>query len=234
MKTRVAMLFGGKSVEHEVSVISGIQAVMNMDTDKYEVIPVYMTKRNEMYIGEEIGKIESYKNIDELLKKSQRVIMTNEDGRVFLTPFPVKLFGGRKPVEIDVAFPVVHGTNVEDGAFQGYLKTMGIPFVGCDVTASAIGMDKYIMKAVLKECDVPVLDAQLYTLSDYAQIETLLDKVEKGMCHILERNGGTMEQFQIISIIHLYQRSDLLRIKLGIISVVDTIFQFFLGKVCQE
>ena len=176
MKTRVAMLFGGKSVEHEVSVISGIQAVMSMDTDKYEVIPVYMTKRNEMYIGEEIGKIESYKNIDELLKKSQRVIMTNEDGKVFLTPFPVKLFGGKKPVEIDVAFPVVHGTNVEDGAFQGYLKTMGIPFVGCDVTASAIGMDKYIMKAVLKECDVPVLDAQVYTLSDYAQIETLLDK----------------------------------------------------------
>ena len=181
MKTRVAMMFGGKSVEHEVSVISGIQAVMSMDTDKYEVIPVYMTKRNEMYIGEEIGKIESYKNIDELLKKSQRVIMTNEDGKVFLTPFPVKLFGGKKPVEIDVAFPVVHGTNVEDGAFQGYLKTMGIPFVGCDVTASAIGMDKYIMKAVLKECDVPVLDAQLYTLSDYAQIETLLDKVEKGL-----------------------------------------------------
>ena len=181
MKTRVAMLFGGKSVEHEVSVISGIQAVMNMDTDKYEVIPVYMTKRNEMYIGEEIGKIESYKNIDELLKKSQRVIMTNEDGKVFLTPFPVKMFGGKKAVEIDVAFPVVHGTNVEDGAFQGYLKTMGIPFVGCDVTASAIGMDKYIMKAVLKECDVPVLDAQLYTLSDYAQIEILLDKVEKGL-----------------------------------------------------
>ena len=181
MKTRVAMLFGGKSVEHEVSVISGIQAVMNMDTDKYAVIPVYMTKRNEMYIGEEIGKIESYKNIDELLKKSQRVIMTNEDGKVFLTPFPVKMFGGKKAVEIDVAFPVVHGTNVEDGAFQGYLKTMGIPFVGCDVTASAIGMDKYIMKAVLKECDVPVLDAQLYTLSDYAQIEILLDKVEKGL-----------------------------------------------------
>ena len=89
---------------------------------------------------------------------------TNEDGKVFLTPFPVKMFGGKKAVEIDVAFPVVHGTNVEDGAFQGYLKTMGIPFVGCDVTASAIGMDKYIMKAVLKECDVPVLDAQLYTL----------------------------------------------------------------------
>lgn len=69
MKTRVAMLFGGKSVEHEVSVISGIQAVMSMDTDKYEVIPVYMTKRNEMYIGEEIGKIESYKNIERTVEK---------------------------------------------------------------------------------------------------------------------------------------------------------------------
>ena len=56
--------------------------------------------------------------------------MTNEDGKVFLTPFPVKMFGGKKAVEIDVAFPVVHGTNVEDGAFQGYLKTMGIPLRG--------------------------------------------------------------------------------------------------------
>ena len=76
MKTKVAMMFGGKSVEHEVSVISGIQAVMNMDTDKYEVIPVYMTKKNEMYIGEEIGNIEAYKDIDGLLKKSQKVALT--------------------------------------------------------------------------------------------------------------------------------------------------------------
>ena len=69
MKTKVAMMFGGKSVEHEVSVISGIQAIMNMDTDKYEVIPVYLTKNNDMYVGEKIGDIESYKDIDALLKK---------------------------------------------------------------------------------------------------------------------------------------------------------------------
>ena len=83
MKTRVAMLFGGKSVEHEVSVISGIQAIRSMDTDKYEVIPVYMTKKNEMYIGEEIGRIESYRDIPALLGKSQRVILLNQDGRVY-------------------------------------------------------------------------------------------------------------------------------------------------------
>ena len=149
MKTRVAVMFGGKSVEHEVSVISGIQAIMSMDQEKYEVIPVYLTKKNEMYVGEEIGKIEAYKDIPGLLSKSQRVILVNEDDHIVLMPYPVKLFG-KKGIEVDIAFPIVHGTNVEDGALQGYLKTIGIPFVGCDVTASALGMDKYASKVVLK------------------------------------------------------------------------------------
>ena len=179
MKTKVAMMFGGKSVEHEVSVISGIQAILSMDTDKYDVIPVYITKNNEMYVGDDIGKIECYKDIDGLLKRSQRVIMINEGEKVSLVSYPLKKFGKNTEINIDIAFPVVHGTNVEDGAFQGYLKTLGIPFVGCDVTASAVGMDKYIMKMVLKENGVPVLDAKVYTLSDYAQMETLLDNVEK-------------------------------------------------------
>ncbi|MCR5048157.1 MAG: D-alanine--D-alanine ligase [Saccharofermentans sp.] len=179
MKTKVAMMFGGKSVEHEVSVISGIQAILSMDTDKYDVIPVYITKNNEMYVGDDIGKIECYKDIDGLLKRSQRVIMINEGEKVSLVSYPLKKFGKNTEIDIDIAFPVVHGTNVEDGAFQGYLKTLGIPFVGCDVTASAVGMDKYIMKMVLKENGVPVLDAKVYTLSDYAQMETLLDNVEK-------------------------------------------------------
>ena len=179
MKTRVAMMFGGKSVEHEVSVISGIQAILSMDTDKYEVIPVYLTKKNEMYIGEKIGQIESYKNIGELLKNSQHVIMLNENDKVSLVPYPPKKFGKNTPIEIDLVFPVVHGTNVEDGALQGYFKTIGIPFVGCDVTASAIGMDKFIMKTVLKEYNVPVLDAALYTLSDYADMDGLMNKIEE-------------------------------------------------------
>lgn len=179
MKTRVALIFGGKSVEHEVSVISGIQAFMNMDTDRYDVIPVYMTKSNEMYVGDDIGKIESYKDIDALIRRSERVIMVGTGGQVKLVHFPAKRFGKNPEYDIDVAFPVVHGTNVEDGAFQGYLKTVGIPFVGCDVTASAVGMDKFIMKSILKDAGIPVLDARQYTLSDYAETETLLSDVEK-------------------------------------------------------
>ena len=179
MKTRVAMMFGGKSVEHEVSVISGIQAIMAMDTDKYEVIPVYMTKENDMYIGEGIGDIANYKDIPALLAKSQRVIIVNERGSLSFVPYPQKRFGGPKPVDFDIAFPVVHGTNVEDGALQGYLKTLGVPFVGPDVTASAISMDKFITKAVLKMHDIPVLDAEVYTLADYMDMDSLPERIEK-------------------------------------------------------
>ncbi len=181
MKTKVAMLFGGKSVEHEVSVISGIQALMNMDTEKYELIPVYMTKKNEMYVGDGIGMIESYQDIDALLQKSRRVIMVNDSDRIRLVSYPAKKFGKNTEIDVDIVFPVVHGTNVEDGALQGYLKTIGVPFVGCDVTASAVGMDKYIMKTILKEADVPVLDAKIFTLSDYAEMETMMDRIEEGL-----------------------------------------------------
>ena len=178
MKTRVAVLYGGKSVEHEVSVISGIQALMNIDTEKYETIPVYITKQNEFYVGDDIGKIEAYKDIKGLLERSQKVVWVNEGDKVVLSPYPKKMFGGMKDIEVDVAFPVVHGTNEEDGTLMGFLKTLGVPFVGCDVTASAIGMDKYISKCVLKDVDIPVLDCVCFHEDDYADMEKLLDTAE--------------------------------------------------------
>jgi len=179
MKTKVAVLFGGKSVEHEVSVISGIQAIMAMDKEKYEIIPVYLTKENDMYIGPDIGDIAAYKDIKGLLARSNRVVAVREGGRVRLVQYPHKTFGGMKPVDVDIAFPIVHGTNVEDGALQGFIKTLGIPFVGCDVMSSAVCMDKYVSKAVLKDAGVPVLDAKVYTLADYAELEGMMDDVEK-------------------------------------------------------
>ncbi len=151
---------------------------MSMDTSKYDIIPVYLTKNNEMYIGDDIGKIESYRNINGLLARSHRVVMINEQDRVKLVSYPVKKFGRNPEYEIDMAFPVVHGTNVEDGALQGYFKTLGLPFVGCDVTASAVGMDKYIMKMILKEAGVPVLDASVFTLSDYEDMDGMIKRIE--------------------------------------------------------
>ncbi len=178
MKTRIALMFGGRSVEHEVSVISGIQAYMAIDKEKYEITPVYLTKNNEMYVGEDIGKIESYRDIPALLNKSTRVIMINEGDGVHMVSHKAGLFGKKTDIPIDLAFPVVHGTNVEDGALQGYFKTLGLPFVGCDVTASAVGMDKYVQKAVLKDNDIPVLDSYIYTMADYEKMDNLMNDIE--------------------------------------------------------
>lgn len=174
MKIKLCVLFGGKSVEHEVSVISALQAVANINAEKYDVIPVYITKEGEFYTGFEVSCIEEYKNIPALLAKSTRCVLMNEGGRVKLLRYPFKKFGNNVISDIDVAFPIVHGTNVEDGTLQGYLKTLGLPFVGCDVTASAVGMDKYVMKTVLKDNGVPVLDCLRFIASDYSEPEKVI------------------------------------------------------------
>jgi D-alanine-D-alanine ligase len=90
----------------------------------------------------------------------------------------MKKFGSNVICDIDVAFPIVHGTNVEDGALQGYLQTLDIPYVGCDVLASAIGMDKYAMKILLKEAGFPVLDCCRFADFEAENIEKCLDEVE--------------------------------------------------------
>lgn len=179
MKIKVGVFFGGQSVEHEVSIISGIQAVHTFNTEKYEIIPVYITKENTMYVGEYIGDIEQYKDIPALLKKSQRVVLISENKKVNLVKYPLKKFGNPLYDSIDVAFPIVHGTNVEDGTLQGYFRTLCIPYVGCDVTSSALGMDKYAMKTVLKEKGIPVLDGIRINIQEYQKDSSLLiQKIE--------------------------------------------------------
>ena len=180
MKIRVGLFFGGKSVEHEVSIISAIQAFNAFDRDKYDVVPVYITKNNEMYTGEATGKIEEYRNIPALLRKSTRVVMINEGNKTKLICYPMKKFGDSTVAELDVAFPVVHGTNVEDGALQGFFQTLNIPYVGCDVLSSAVGMDKYVMKAVLKDNGIPVLDCVTVTASEFANnAEDVVNRIKE-------------------------------------------------------
>ncbi len=167
MKIQLAVLFGGKSVEHEISIISAIQAIHHLDREKYEVIPVYMSKAADFYIGDDIDKIESYRDVSALLARSKRVVFVKDGDRVILTDHPQDKRFRREKREVDVVLPVVHGTNVEDGTLQGFLKTLGVPFVGCDVTASAVGMDKHVMKAVLRDYGIPVLDCRVYGKTAY-------------------------------------------------------------------
>lgn len=180
MKIKVGVFFGGQSVEHEVSIISGIQAVYAFNREKYDIIPIYITKNNEMYIGENIGDIEAYKDIPTLLKKSQKIILVNDNKKLNLVRYPMKKFGTNIINSIDVAFPIVHGTNTEDGTLQGYFRTLCIPYVGPDVTSSAIGMDKYVMKTVLKDNGIPVLDCICLDVKKYhTNPNDIIERVEE-------------------------------------------------------
>ncbi len=178
MKIRVGVFFGGKSVEHEVSVITGLQAYNHINREKYEPIPIYITKEGKFYVGEKIGVIENYRNIPALLRDSTQVIPINDGGLKFLR-YPMKKFGDNVMAEIDVALPAVHGTNVEDGAFQGFLQTLGVPYASCDVLSSAVGMDKYFMKTVFKDNGIPVLPCVVTNIKEYvADAEGVVKKIE--------------------------------------------------------
>ena len=179
MKIKLGILFGGKSVEHEVSIISALQAAASIDRTKYDVVYLYMTRENTFFTGEAAGNIENYRHgLKAVTSECQQVLLIPANGRVELVRYPMKKLGNNIVDTLDVIFPIVHGTNVEDGALQGYLKTLGVPFVGCDVLASALGMDKYMMKCVWKEAGLPVLPCLKTGIKDYlAGPENFLDQV---------------------------------------------------------
>ena len=167
MKTNVAFFYGCRSVEHEVSIISAVQAMRAVDREKYDVTPVYVTKDGEMYTGNCLFEIEEYRNLSDLLSKCQKVNFLRENGAVVMTEQTKKLFQKPKSVRIDVAFPVVHGTNCEDGTIQGFFEYLNLPYVGCDIISSAVGMDKAVFKDVLKSAGLPVLDCICIRAKEY-------------------------------------------------------------------
>ena len=137
MKIKVGVFFGGKSVEHEVSIITALQAIENIDKEKYDIIPIYISKDNKMYCGELVDKIEQYKDIENVITKSCQVTLVQKDNKVVLLKCNKKFYEKNIYDYIDIAFPIVHGTNVEDGTLQGYLKMFNIPYVGSDIISSA-------------------------------------------------------------------------------------------------
>ena len=179
MKIKVGVFFGGKTVEHEVSIITAIQAIENMNKEKYDIIPVYITKDNKMYTGKYISDINQYKDIEKLISKSTQVTLAQLGNKTAIIKCSKKLFDNGILDYIDIAFPIVHGTNVEDGTLQGYLKMFNIPYVGSDVLSSALGMDKYACKCILKNDGIPVLDCECFSLNDYSDnVENIISKIE--------------------------------------------------------
>lgn len=145
---KVGVIFGGDSVEHEVSIISALQAMENIDEEKYEVIPIYISKDRHFYTGIALKDMDTFKYFDSMKKYVKEITMCRKGDEVVLQK--VKGFFGRNVNTIDVAFPIVHGKGVEDGSLAGYLETLGLPVVGPSVLGASLGQDKVVLKEVLR------------------------------------------------------------------------------------
>ena len=178
MKIKVGVIFGGESVEHEVSVISALQAVESIDKDKYEVVPIYIGKNRLWYTSNVLLNVEEYKDIDVLIKKCKEVTLCKKDNEFCL--LSTKGIINKVVETIDVAFPIVHGANVEDGTLAGYLDTVGIPYVGSKVLGASVGQDKVLLKQVLKSEKIPIVDyLWFYDVDYYENKDKYLNDIKK-------------------------------------------------------
>ena len=176
---KVGVLFGGRSVEHEVSVITAMQIIENMDRTKYEPVAISVTKEGKWLTGKSLLSFESFKNND--FKDSKRIVISpnHNDGNLYAHPDETGLFGKKIVDTIDIFFPAFHGTNGEDGAAQGLLEFVNKPYVGAGLLASSVGMDKIVMKDVYKANGIPVVDYIWFYRSQWeADKEGSIDKVE--------------------------------------------------------
>ena len=178
MKIKVGVIFGGKSVEHEISIISAVTAMFKFDQDKYEVVPIYITKEGEWCTGEMLKDIDNYKDMALIKRYTTNVILDQNNGR-FVLRKKHGLFN-RVITDIDIAFPITHGTNVEDGALQGYLQTVGVPYVGPNVYSGVVGQDKVYMKRIFEGEDLPLTKFDWFYDSDYKNdSDAVLKKLKK-------------------------------------------------------
>ena len=150
MKLNIGVVFGGKSLEHELSILTAIQVMDNIDKERYEVVPIYITKDLTIYSGGMLRHIDSYKDFNLIKRYASKVNLVNKNGKFILQS--TGLFK-REIKEIHLAFPVVHGKNTEDGSIVGYLETLGIPYMGSDIFASSLCQDKVFTKEVRQACE---------------------------------------------------------------------------------
>lgn len=177
----VAVFFGGQSVEHEVSVITALQLMENINTEKYHIVPVYIDKQGIWRSDERLKKLSSYQD------KS-----CNEAAEVFMNTAPgdFNLYGRKagflkkshELAKIDICFPALHGTKGEDGSIQGFFELKNIPYVGASVLASALGMDKIVMKKLFKAHGLPVVNHKWFYRKNYqSDKEQILGEIEREM-----------------------------------------------------
>ncbi|MEA4854578.1 MAG: D-alanine--D-alanine ligase family protein [Christensenella sp.] len=177
MKKNMAVFFGGRTVEHDVSIITGNQIIENADKEKYNVIPVYISRTGEWFCGEPLTDTQYYRSFDPNDRKLTRVYLEPYPGRElkYVTKFGTKVYAG-----IDVAMLAMHGLHGEDGTLQGLMELADIPYSSAGVTGSAVGMDKIVMKCAFRGAGLPVLPAVYFERSAYeADPQKAVQKTEE-------------------------------------------------------
>ncbi|MCY3715488.1 MAG: D-alanine--D-alanine ligase [Chloroflexi bacterium] len=156
----VAVLFGGRSVEHDVSIVTGQQIIEGFPADRYEVVPVYITRDGRWFTGAPLLQLENFQDEALLEKDGIEACLLSPDTRhhgLVIKPLAGR-FSRSRVQRLDVAFPALHGSHGEDGSLQGLLELADIPYVGCATLGSALSNDKIMTKLALRQAGVPVLD----------------------------------------------------------------------------
>lgn len=172
-KIKITVIFGGKSSEHEISLISAKNVMDALDNDKYEIFPIGITKEGDWQYCQNyqdfIVNSDNPKKVSLDLDGADQVVLVNKK--------LIRLSNSSEIATIGVAFPVLHGTNGEDGTIQGLLKLADVPFVGANVLGSAIGMDKDVMKRLLRDSGIPIPKFLSYSQTDEIDFDQVQEKL---------------------------------------------------------
>ena len=176
----VGVFFGGTSVEHEVSIITALQAIAQLQKMKdYKVVPIYISKQNKWYTGSYLLEIEHFKDLNLVLKKATCIQLVKGVRNAHLIESPLRKFKNPLVESIDVGFPIIHGTGGEDGSLQGLLEHLDIPYVGCNVLAASLTMDKIASKLFLQSSGIRVVEGEWFYTHHWLSYQSdILDDLE--------------------------------------------------------
>ena len=180
-KTTVGVVFGGRSVEHDVSIVTGHQVIRAFDPERYEIIPIYIDREGRWFTGDPLLELKNFQNEVVSLAGVQPAIISPavQHHGLILNPTPSGLFGKSHIKRLDVVFPAIHGSHGEDGTLQGLFELADIPYVGCGVLASAVANDKVIAKQVLRQHGIPVVDGVYFSRREWEQNpEALVERIK--------------------------------------------------------
>ncbi len=196
-KIRVGLVFGGRSGEHEVSLASAESVMANLDRDKYEVVPIGITREGSWLLGTEPRAslaAEQSASHETDLEETTAVTLTGDPRLRRLIPVENGEELGNRGA-LDVILPVLHGTYGEDGALQGLLEMANVPYAGCGVLGSALGMDKEKMKMVFQAVDLPIVDYLVYRRNEWERSpEVIMEAIEQRLsypCFVKPVNLGS-------------------------------------------